>query len=259
MGRLTSARSRAIRYLRHRRMPSAGRRLAAHSTCHCGDRVAVSGWSTFQLHAVAANLSGDRREFGHPAADKGRHLDLSAAEQLLPQVRLAAAAHSSNVLGTVNDIPALAKLTSKARWIAVRGRRSQGICHETVDVNALNCDFMRFFATLWGPLSGIGASYARTPGLPSGLATVWWTRCWMTAPPLRLRRNPESGTQRLRSRRLPPRWTFAEPLPEGWQAWEDTLLSRLKQGLRTMDHIHVLGQPRRRSGCLSLATAARPL
>ena len=44
---------------------------------------------------------------------------------------------------------------------------------------------------------------------------------------------------------------FRRNLPEGWRAWEDALLEQLEQGLRTMEGVHILGQPRRRSGCLS--------
>ena len=45
--------------------------------------------------------------------------------------------------------------------------------------------------------------------------------------------------------------TFRRSLPQGWQAWEDQLLSQLERGLSALDRVRVLGRPRRRSGCLS--------
>ena len=183
-------------------------------------------------------------------------LDLSAAEQLLaPGVRLAAAAHSSNVLGTVNDIPALAKLTHKAGGLLfVDG--AQGICHETVDVNTLNCDFYAFSGHKLGAPFGIGALYARTPLPPARFGggmvdEVLDDRTTFALAP----QSGEAGTPNVSGAvGLAAALDVRRTLPEGWQAWEDALLSRLEQGLRTMDHIHVLGQPRRRSGCLSFTT-----
>lgn len=227
-----------------------------------GDRVAVTRmehhsnfvpWQQICLETGA--------EFVILPLTKEGDLDLSAAEQLLaPGVRLATAAHSSNVLGTVNDIPALAELTHKAGGLLfVDG--AQGICHEAVDVNALNCDFYAFSGHKLGAPFGIGALYARTPLPPARFGggmvdEVLDDRTTFALPP----QSGEAGTPNVSGAvGLAAALDVRRTLPEGWQAWEDALLSRLEQGLRTMDHIHILGQPRRRSGCLSFtADGASP-
>ncbi len=116
MATYLGAQPEQIRYLRHdgcRQQAADWLRTQLHLVT-----VAVTRWSTIP---TSCGGSEPRLETGAssviPPLTKEGDLDLSAAEQLLPQVRLAAAAHSSNVLGTVNDIPALAKLTRKARWI----------------------------------------------------------------------------------------------------------------------------------------------
>lgn len=227
-----------------------------------GDRVAVTRmehhsnfvpWQQICLETGA--------EFVILPLTKEGDLDLSAAEQFLaPGVRLAAAAHSSNVLGTVNDIPALAELTHKAGGLLfVDG--AQGICHETVDVNALNCDFYAFSGHKLGAPFGIGALYARTPLPPTrfggGMVDEVLDDCTTFALPPQ---SGEAGTPNVSGAvGLAAALDVRRTLPEGWQAWEDALLSRLEQGLRTMDHIHILGQPHRRSGCLSFtADGASP-
>ena len=227
-----------------------------------GDRVAVTRmehhsnfvpWQQICLETGA--------EFVILPLTKEGDLDLSAAEQLLtPGVRLAAAAHSSNVLGTVNDIPALAELTHKAGGLLfVDG--AQGICHEAVDVNALNCDFYAFSGHKLGAPFGIGALYARTPLPPARFGggmvdEVLDDRTTFALPP----QSGEAGTPNVSGAvGLAAALDVRRTLPEGWQAWEDALLSRLEQGLRTMDLIHILGQPHRRSGCLSFtADGASP-
>ncbi len=227
-----------------------------------GDRVAVTRmehhsnfvpWQQICLETGA--------EFVILPLTKEGDLDLSAAEQLLaPGVRLVAAAHSSNVLGTVNDIPALAELTHKAGGLLfVDG--AQGICHEAVDVKALNCDFYAFSGHKLGAPFGTGALYARTPLPPARFGggmvdEVLDDRTTFALPP----QSGEAGTPNVSGAiGLAAALDVRRTLPEGWQAWEDALLSRLEQGLRTMDHIHILGQPRRRSGCLSFtADGASP-
>ena len=227
-----------------------------------GDRVAVTRmehhsnfvpWQQICLETGA--------EFVILPLTKEGDLDLSAAEQLLaPGVRLAAAAHSSNVLGTVNDIPALAELTHKASGLLfVDG--AQGICHEAVDVNALNCDFYAFSGHKLGAPFGIGALYARTPLPPARFGggmvdEVLDDRTTFALPP----QSGEAGTPNVSGAvGLAAALDVRRTLPEGWQAWEDALLARLEQGLRTMDRVHILGQPRRRSGCLSFtADGASP-
>ena len=180
-------------------------------------------------------------------------LDLEQAQALLSRgVKLVAAAHSSNVLGTVNDIPALARLTHAAGGVLfVDG--AQGICHESVDVTDLDCDYYAFSGHKLGAPFGIGALFTRQPlppvryggGMVDQVLDSHTTfapapLCWEAGTP------NVSGAVGL-ARAL----EFRQQLPEGWQAWEDKLLAQLEQGLSALDRVQVLGHPRRRSGCLS--------
>ncbi|HBG31417.1 cysteine desulfurase [Candidatus Macondimonas diazotrophica] len=94
-------------------------------------------------------------------------VDLAAFEQLLgPKTRIFAVAHVSNALGTVNPV---AEMTARARTagavVLIDG--AQGVPHQLVDVQALDCDFYAFSAhKLYGP-TGIGVLYGRRELLES--------------------------------------------------------------------------------------------
>ncbi|WP_443747657.1 aminotransferase class V-fold PLP-dependent enzyme [Asticcacaulis solisilvae] len=95
-----------------------------------------------------------------PIRDDGS-LDMEAFDQLLtPDVKLVAITHMSNVLGTINDIPAIAeKVHAIGAKLMVDG--CQGVVHLAVDVKALGADFYAFSAhKLYGP-TGLGVLYAR--------------------------------------------------------------------------------------------------
>jgi len=95
-----------------------------------------------------------------PIRDDGS-LDMEAFDQLLtPDVRLVAVTHMSNVLGTINDIPAIAaKVHAIGAKLMVDG--AQGVVHLPVDVKALGADFYMFSShKLYGP-TGLGVLYAR--------------------------------------------------------------------------------------------------
>jgi len=87
--------------------------------------------------------------------------DLKAFGKLLsPKTRLVAVTHMSNVLGTVPPLSEIVKLAHAAgARILIDG--CQGAVHETVDVQALDCDF--YVTTghkLYGP-TGIGFLYGK--------------------------------------------------------------------------------------------------
>jgi cysteine desulfurase/selenocysteine lyase len=95
-----------------------------------------------------------------PVEDDGS-LDLSRFEAMVtPRTRLVAVTHMSNVLGTVNDIGAIARIAhANGALISVDG--SQGAVHLPVDVQALEADFYAFTGhKLYGP-TGIGVLWAR--------------------------------------------------------------------------------------------------
>jgi cysteine desulfurase / selenocysteine lyase len=88
-------------------------------------------------------------------------LDLDRFEAMLtPAVRLAAVAHVSNVIGTVNPVAQIAKLC-RARGIPLLVDGSQACPHMRVDLQALGCDFYAMTGhKLFGP-TGTGALWAR--------------------------------------------------------------------------------------------------
>ena len=221
-----------------------------------GDRVAVT---RMEHHSNFVPWQQLCREVGAefvilPLTPEG-DLDWAAVRALLaPGVKLVAAAHSSNVLGTVNDIPTLAALTHAAGGaLFVDG--AQGVCHASVDVAALDCDWYAFSGHKLGAPFGIGALYSRLPLPPAryggGMVDEVGDSDTTFAPPPTGR---EAGTPNVSGAiGLGRALQFRQALPEGWQAWEDGLLARLEQGLEAMERVRVLGHPRRRSGCLSFA------
>ena len=95
-----------------------------------------------------------------PVDDRGE-VPLEDFERLLsPRTRVAAFAHISNALGTVNPVREMAGLAHRAGAIVVVDG-AQAVPHMTVDVQALGCDFYAFSGhKVYGP-SGIGALWGR--------------------------------------------------------------------------------------------------
>lgn len=95
-----------------------------------------------------------------PMDERGQ-LDMAAFETMLDDsVKLVAAGHVSNALGTINPVEKMIEL-AHARDIPVLLDGAQGVPHMSVDVQALDCDFYAFSAhKMFGP-TGIGVLYAR--------------------------------------------------------------------------------------------------
>ncbi len=99
-----------------------------------------------------------------PVLDDGA-LDMEALAALIgPRTRLVGVTHMSNVLGTVNDVRAVADLAHAAgALVLVDG--CQGAVHCRPDVQALDCDFYIFTGhKLYGP-TGIGGMYGKRAAL----------------------------------------------------------------------------------------------
>ncbi len=103
-----------------------------------------------------------------PVTDDGV-LDYDAFEKLLSdKTKFVSMVHTSNALGTINDVERIVKTTrahDKDIKILIDG--SQSIVHGAVDVQALNADFFVFTGhKLYGP-SGIGVLWGREDVLNS--------------------------------------------------------------------------------------------
>ena len=95
-----------------------------------------------------------------PISENGDLIVEKFVEALTLDVKLAAVAHVSNVLGTINPIAELARATRK-RGIPLLVDGSQAAPHFAVDVRALGCDFYAMTGhKLFGP-TGTGALWAR--------------------------------------------------------------------------------------------------
>ncbi len=95
-----------------------------------------------------------------PLNDNGE-LELDEYERMLsPKVKLVAAAHVSNALGTVNPVERLVEL-AHAQGAVVLLDGAQAVPHAAVDVQAIGCDFYALSShKVFGP-TGVGALYAK--------------------------------------------------------------------------------------------------
>ena len=95
-----------------------------------------------------------------PLNERGE-VETAALERLMtPRTRLLALAHVSNALGTVLPVRELVH-SAHERGILVLLDGAQAIAHESVDVQALDCDFYAFSGhKIHGP-TGIGVLYGR--------------------------------------------------------------------------------------------------
>jgi cysteine desulfurase / selenocysteine lyase len=95
-----------------------------------------------------------------PIDDRGELIPEEFERLLGPRTRLAAVAHVSNALGTVNPVRRLVELAHR-RGVAVLVDGAQAVPHLPVDVRELDCDFFAFSGhKLFGP-TGIGVLYGR--------------------------------------------------------------------------------------------------
>ena len=88
-------------------------------------------------------------------------LDLQALETLLSEkTKILAVTHVSNTLGTINPIADIVKI-AHAKNVPVMVDGAQGIAHESVDVQALDCDFYCFSGHKMYAPTGIGIMYGK--------------------------------------------------------------------------------------------------
>ncbi len=127
-----------------------------------GDEVLITGLehhSNIVPWQLACEASGARLQVA-PLNDRGE-VELEAfAQKLGPRTKIAAFAHISNALGTVNPVAEMVSL-ARARGVATLVDGAQAAPHTRLDVRALDCDFYALSGhKMYGP-TGIGVLYGK--------------------------------------------------------------------------------------------------
>ena len=192
-----------------------------------------------------------------PVTDAGE-IDLDAFARLLgPRTRMVAVTWISNVLGTVNPVREIARMT-KAAGVPLLVDAAQAVPHMPVDVQALECDFLAFSAhKMYGP-SGVGVLWGRAelldamPPWQGGgdmIERVSFAGTTFAEIPFRF----EAGTPDIAGIvALREAVAFLEELDrEAVAAHEAALLRRAEARLREIPGVRVLGSPGMRASAVS--------
>ena len=192
-----------------------------------------------------------------PIDDRGE-VRLDEFESLLsPRTRIAAFAHVSNALGTVNPVREMAAMAHRAGALALVDG-AQAVPHLTVDVRDLGCDFYAFSGhKVYGP-SGIGVLWGRReildamPPWQSGggmVQTVRFEKTTYAPPPHRF----EAGTPFIEGAAglaAALDYLTALGLP-AVGAWESELLTLAAERLVEVPGLRIIGTARRKAAVLS--------
>jgi cysteine desulfurase/selenocysteine lyase len=101
-----------------------------------------------------------------PFDDKGELILEEYRKLLSPRTKMVSIVHVSNSLGTVNPIKEIIRLAHNAGAVVLVDA-AQGVSHEPIDVQALDCDFLVFSShKLYGP-TGVGVIYGKQAILES--------------------------------------------------------------------------------------------
>jgi cysteine desulfurase/selenocysteine lyase len=192
-----------------------------------------------------------------PLDDRGEVRLDEFARLLSPRTRMAAFAHVSNALGTVNPVREMAALARQAgALVLVDG--AQAVPHGIVDVQALGCDFYAFSGhKVYGP-SGIGALWGRAEllaGMPpwqSGggmVHSVRFERTTYAPPPHRF----EAGTPFIEGAAgLAAAIDYLTSLGlPAVAAWESELLALATARLSEVSGLRIVGTARVKAAVLS--------
>jgi len=174
-----------------------------------------------------------------------------------PRTRLAAIAHVSNAIGTVNPVAEMVAIAHE-RGVPVLVDGAQAVAHMEVDVRALGADFYVFSGhKVYGP-TGIGALYARSdllevmPPYQGGgdmIASVTFEKTTYNEIPHRF----EAGTPHIAGAvGLAAAIGYVRALGfPAISAHEDHLLAHLVASLAATSRVRLIGMPRRRVSVVS--------
>ena len=186
--------------------------------------------------------------------DASGQVDMDLADKLLnSSIGLLAISHCSNVLGTVTPVEKLCQL-AHSRGIRVLVDGAQSICHRTIDVAQLGCDWFVCSGHKLGAPFGVGLLYSKEPMPPvffgGGMVEqVTISGTTFANTPL----SGEAGTPNVSGAvGLAAAIRYRQTLPKGWQQHEAALLRYAEKKLSSLDGVHLLGSSLR-EGCLSFA------
>lgn len=237
--------------------------LLAHSFpqvfCQAGDEILIS---QMEHHANIVSWQLVEKRYGIklkviPLTPEG-DLDLAAFKKLLnPRTKLVSLIWVSNVLGTVNPVAEIIDLAHEA-GVPVCLDAAQTVLHQSIDVQALNVDFLVFSGhKLYGP-TGVGVLYARKfyleqlPPYQGGgdmIHTVSFEGSTFAPPPGRF----EAGTPNIAGViGLGAALDYLNSLDLiAVHAHEAQLLSYALDELSQIPSLRIIGKPRERQGLFS--------
>jgi cysteine desulfurase/selenocysteine lyase len=185
-------------------------------------------------------------------------VDLEDFERLLtPRTKIAAFAHVSNALGTINPVKRMTELAhEKGAVVLIDG--AQAAPHLSVDVRAIGCDFYAFSGhKVYGP-SASGALYGREPLLAAMppwqgggdmIASVSFEKSTWNELPYKF----EAGTPNVAgviALGAALEWVNGHGL-EAIAAHEHALLEHGTQLLRAIPGVKLVGTAKQKAGVLS--------
>ncbi|GAA2416656.1 aminotransferase class V-fold PLP-dependent enzyme [Nonomuraea africana] len=185
-----------------------------------------------------------------PISPQGRVDTAAFAAVLGPRTRLAAVAHVSNVLGTVNPVQELIAEAHR-HGVIVMVDGAQAVPHRPVNVAELEADFYCFSGhKVYGPM-GIGVLYGRRdllselPPYQVGGGTVKGVTFTEPVEYVPLPNRLEAGTPHVAGAvALAAAFEYLEGL--GWEAvrqHDDTLVRTTLDAVADLEGVHVVGDP----------------
>jgi len=226
-----------------------------------GDEILITGLEHHSNLVPWQRLCEERGALLRVAAldDRGEVRLDEFERSLSPRTRIAAFAHVSNALGTVNPVREMAAMARRA-GAAVLVDGAQAVPHLAVDVQELGCDFYAFSGhKVYGP-SGIGALWGRAellaamPPWQSGggmVHSVSFERTTYAPPPHRF----EGGTPFIEGAAglaAALDYLTALGLP-AVAAWEGELLALATERLAAIPGLRIIGTARAKAAVLSFA------
>jgi cysteine desulfurase / selenocysteine lyase len=228
-----------------------------------GDEVLITGLEHHSNLVPWQRLCEERGALLRVAAiDGAGEVRLDEFESLLsPRTRIAAFAHVSNALGTVNPAREMAAMAHRAGAVVLVDG-AQAVPHMPVDVRDLGCDFYAFSGhKVYGP-SGIGVLWGRSeildamPPWQTGggmVRTVRFEKTTYAPPPHRF----EAGTPFIEGAAgLAAALDYLTALGlAAVGAWEGELLAFATERLAEVPGLRIVGTARRKAAVLSFVMA----